>query len=596
MMAAIRRGMAAHLRVRSMLRPYRLGFRRVVLLASIPMALNLISPLLTRLLIDSVYPSRDLESIGPLVLCILLVGALSAWAAYLRGIASVIVTSHAGTALTHALFERMLTLPMRYFETQRHGDLMIRLGEARSMVASTLGALETVCIYGLFVVAVPPILFLMHWKLALLTVVTAPVTALVTIAFSRASQARWRESNAAAGTLSSFVSERLYQMRTIKSFALEDWQLAGLRGAMSASRTAELRATVLAMTMSLVSSLITVAAGALFSWFAWRLVLRGEISLGSFVAFSSYALMFATPLDRLGNVFANLPQVGVNADRVFEILALPSERADLPEGGALPLDIRRDRRDIAAELICARDLGFSYGASPSLRSVDVCLQAGEFVVVVGESGSGKSTLLKVIAGVETEFTGSLSVLGQPAQLLAPRAHRRVVSSVWQEFQPFRGTLRENLLLGMSRTDAQIHEALSIAQCSDIVTLSPDGLDMEILEVGAGMSGGQRQRLAVARAILRGCPILLLDEATANSDPAREAAIIDAVRAFPCGIRGVMLVTHRLSIAEQADRVVFMDGGRIVAEGSHLSLLDSIPAYRAFATGMRAIESEVHATA
>ena len=297
---------------------------------------------------------------------------------------------------------------------------------------------------------------------------------------------------------------------------------------------------------------------AAFTWYAWTLILRGEFTLGGFVALSAYLGYLTGPIGQLSGLFANFQQMAVTLGRTFDYLDATPEQdpttAYGPAGAILRTACRR---------IEYNDVTFGYSQErPVLRDVSFILEPGSSTAIVGPSGAGKSTLLRLLVRMGQPMKGQILLDGAPISHFTLRDLRRQVAVVWQEVNLLKGTLWENLTFGLGDVPHDlVDEAVRICRLEALIRDLPRGYHTEVAEWGASLSGGQRQRIVLARALIRNAPIFLLDEATSQIDAETEGQILeDLFNSYRD--RTIILVTHRLSTARLTDRILVLDAGRL----------------------------------
>lgn len=549
-------------RLAQLIRRHWPGLFRGVILTLIVALFSMAGPYVSKLLIDNAYPARDVGLMEALVTGLLVLTISTTWMSALQGYFGQIIQARLGSATALLFFNHVQHLPVAFFDTHQVGEVLSRFTDVRSAIATFSNAFETVLTSILFLVLVPPFLVFLNWKLALLSVVVVPLTTAVTILTSRYVRRYYQQSAEGAASLSAYQTEALSQMRNLKAMALEQPTYDRVSAETHTVVHSSLRAARVQSIVMLVNGTVRGIGTCAFTWFAWTLIFRGELTLGGFIAFTSYLAYLTTPLTRITTLVGSLQQSSVSLARMFEYLDLPVEQD--------PTSVYIPRAHVTKRL-CG-DIRFnrvSFGYTPSttlLRSVNLWLPAESITVVTGTSGSGKSTLLRLVPRFVQPESGTISIGDVGVSDVSLSELRRQVAVVWQEPFMVRSTLLENLLLGAPTTARpQVDRVLEVCQLSDVVARLTRGVDTKIAEWGATLSGGERQRIAIARALLRDTPTLLLDEATANLDEATESALLSGLRA-EFASRTILLVSHRHAVLKYADRVVRIEDGSATLTG------------------------------
>jgi ATP-binding cassette, subfamily B, bacterial len=467
-----------------------------------------------------------------------------------------------------------LRVPLEYFGSRPTGQLLAHadadVERAITVIMPLPLSLGVVVLIGLSIVS----LALIDPVLMLVGLALFPSLAILNQVYSRRVEAPASRTQARLGEVSSVAHESFEGALLVKTLGLEAREVERLSVVARELRTARLAVGRLRATFEpVLDALPNLGTIALLALGAWR-VAEGVITTGQLVQAMALFTILTFPMRVVGFLLEELPRAVVASDRIAEVLATPTRPAPA-EGAGTPLPDGPLAVDVRA-------LGFAYAADadPVLAGVDLALTPGEVVALVGATGSGKSTLCHLLAHLYQPTGGAVRLGGVDLSRADPASLRSAVALVFQEAFLFAATVRENLALGWEASDDDLHWALDAARARRFVERLPLGLDQPLGERGVTLSGGQRQRLALARALLRRPGLLMLDDATSAVDATVERQILDGL---PDTLRATTLVVaHRLSTIALADRVLFLDGGRIAASGTHRELLDSVPAYASLA--------------
>ena len=461
------------------------------------------------------------------------------------------------------LYDKLQRLPVRWFDRNSSGEIMSRVGDDvpamdRVIVESLDTALAAILQFTLILAA----LFVQDWKLALVTIAPLPVIGLVTWWYSRVSEPRWRESSEAAAELHAQLHDSLSGIRQIKVYTDEPAALERFEQVSRASRRKHMRVMKgQAIVWPGVSMLAESGIIAMVAFGAWR-VLNGDISEGVLFYFLfAWGFVFE-PISKINPLTQVFNRGLVSARRVFEILDRPEEDK-LVEG---------ERPPALHGAIRFENVSFSYDPeAPAVRDVHLVAEPGQTIALVGPTGAGKSTLLHLIARFYEPDEGRIRLDGRPLASLSKEWLRDRIGYVTQESFLFNASLRDNLLLARHEaSEADLWAALEAANAADFVQDLPEGLDTIAGERGVRFSGGERQRLSIARALLKNPPILLLDEATSALDNETERLVQEALGRLRAE-RTSFVIAHRLSTVRDADRIVVLKDGRVVEQGRHEEL-------------------------
>ena len=558
------------LRLLRLARPYWSGLARGFGLGLLVAVIGLVPPLIAKLYFDSVYPSRDFGLLRVLVFAALTIGMTSSLVATLRNYYTNVVGVRLSSATALMYFNHLQHLPTGFFDDHRVGEVMSRLGDMRSSLGTITRIIDTVVLNGIFLLIVPPFLALLSWKLMLIALMTTPITVSLSTMSSRYIRRLMKDNAESAAELGAVQYEVLTQIRTFKSMGAESAVFQAIRERTQQVVKTQLRANGLSMAVGGLNTIVGLAGTAVYTWFAWTLILKGEISLGSFVAFSAYLAYLTGPVGQLAGLFADFQQTAVALARTFEYLDIAPEQPTqtaFATASAPTHILSGDIRFVEASL-------HYQSHRRVLHEVSALFPFGEVTAVVGSSGAGKSSLLRMIARMPGPDTGTV-FFGETSSADIPLHElRRQVGVVWQEPALFRGSVWENLTFGLHDVSpAAVARAMRTCQLSDVMAELAEGYETQVAELGATLSGGQRQRFAIARALLRKTPVLLLDEATSQLDVQTEEALL---RAIFEEVKGTTLIftTHRLATAALADVVCVLEHGRVAEIGSPRHLMEA----------------------
>lgn len=571
----LREAFQQFMRLLRVIRPYWGGLAKGMVLGLVLGIFGMVTPYLSKLLIDEVYPSRNLTLMHVLVGGVMAVSVASVVMGGIRGYFTTYTTSHLSNATSLLFFNHLQHLRARFFDEHRVGEIMSRFGDVRSSLQSVSKVFETLFVNGVYLLLVPPFLFLLQWKLAIVSLITIPLTVLLTTLSARIMRRYWKKSAEAYADLGAFQVEVLSHIRTLKALAREHYVYDHASTKMKGALNVQLKAGGYGQVFNGLNGIIRAAGTALYTWYAWTLIINGEMTLGSYIAFSAYIGYLYNPLAQVTTLFSDFQQSAVNLGRMFEYLDSPTEQD--PAASYLPPP---PIQHVLEGDIRLRNLSFGYSAEKMvLHDVNVHFQRGTITSVVGHSGVGKSSLLRLITRMEEPTSGQVFFDGVPATNISLPDLRRQVSVVWQEFAMMQGSIWDNLTMGAENPSrAEVDDAVRLCRLEELVNELPQGYDTPIGEWGSTLSGGQRQRLSLARAFIRDARILLLDEATSNIDMSTETEILRDLFARVQG-KTVVYVTHRVATAALADQIVVMDAGTVIAVGTHADLLRDCEVYR-----------------
>lgn len=470
------------------------------------------------------------------------------------------------------VYSRAQRFPVSYFDRERTGELISRISNdtalLRNLVSNNLveGISQVFTILGAAV-----LMFILDWRMSLLILVAVPFVVAVGSIFGRQVRRVTGEVQENVADLTSIMEQTFGAIRVVKSFAREDHEQGRFEDSAGKVFDASMRQARVTAILGPVVMLIVVSTLIGVLYYGGYRVVSGVLPPGEFVAFLIYMVMVSGPATGLTGQYTQLQQALAASDRIFSLMDTESEDLDTPPN-----------RHPAKMVGCIefQNVSFSYDDGEEvLHDVSFVVSPGETVALVGPSGAGKSTLVSLLSRFYEVDSGAVSVDGKDVREMDLNTLRSRIGLVAQDVALFSGTVRDNIRYGrLSATDAEVEAAARAANVHGFVSALENGYDSLIGERGVKLSGGQRQRISIARTLLSDPSILILDEATSNLDAESEALVQDAVARLMAQ-KTALVIAHRLSTVVNADRIIVLESGRVVAQGTHAELIRSSPLYR-----------------
>ena len=552
-------------RVAIYLKPYKLMALGTIGFALLSLVFTFAFPKLTQYVIDEVIIKKQGNLLTPLMLKLLGAFLLRDLFNSLRIRINNTFEQNVIYDMRREVFGRLQRLPVNYFDQRASGDLMTRIIEDVNSVERVLidgteqGTLAVLSIIGVLI-----ILFWTNVKLALVALVPIPLLAGGALCYTLTAHRRYRAQREAASAMNALLMDNLQGVRQIKAFGHENHEDKRF-----ASRANDLREGSLGImrVWAMYSPAMTFAASlgmGLVLWVGGREVLAGVLQPGELVAFILFLSLFYDPVRQLHGLNQMLQAARAAGERVFDILDTPVERADNKQRLAL-------RAPVCGEVVYEK-VAFSYAAgNPVLRDISLQATPGEMIALVGPTGAGKSTLVNLLPAFYEVTGGRITIDGQDIGGATLQSLREQISVVSQEAFLFNGTIRENILYGrLDAGEAELVAAAKAANCHEFISRLADGYDSRVGERGVKLSVGEKQRVSIARALLKDSPILILDEATASVDTDTEKLIQEALERLMAN-RTSFVIAHRLSTIRKADQILVMQHGEIIERGTHEEL-------------------------
>ncbi|MFP5513686.1 MAG: type I secretion system permease/ATPase [Alphaproteobacteria bacterium] len=525
----------------------------------------LISPLLFQTVIDRVLVSRSLQSLDVLAIGLLGIALFEPLTQYARGLIFAHMAGCLSSELSTRMFRHLIHLPVSYFRSRRAGDVVMRVREMDRVRSFVTGSTLILVIDLLFVVVFVGVMFAYSAALSGFVIGALALYLLIWLALSPALRRRAQREAEREADATAHLTEAVSGIETLKSLNAKrvfarDWEerlAASLRASFSATMLGTLGGGAIGLVQKLTAALLL--------WFGVRLVMRGDLTVGELVAFNMLAGHVTMPVLRLAGLWSDFQHVGVSLRRLSDILGSSPE--SLPSAAASSLERMAGSIEFRQVTFRYRDDGREV-----LRRLNLTVRPGEKVGITGSSGSGKSTLTKLVQRLYIPQSGQVLVDGLDLTLADPVTLRRQMGVVLQESFLFTGSIRANIAMGCPGVgEDRMREAARMAGADAFIESLPQGYDTEVGERGGLLSGGQRQRIALARALVADPRLVILDEATSALDYDTEAAILERLPDILKG-RTALVIAHRLNALALCDRIVVMEHGEIVEQGTHQQLL------------------------
>ncbi len=470
-----------------------------------------------------------------------------------------------GFQLRCRMFSHIQRLSLHFHDRQRIGDLTTRftadINAIQDVVANgSILLFSNACLLAAMLV----MMFWLNWRFALAALSVAPLLFWTVFRYTGRIKLAARTARRSDGVLASVAQETLSSIRIVQGLAQEQQQDDRFQAQSESSLQAYLEGVRYQARVAPQVDFLAAVGLVMVMWYGARQVLAGELTTGDVIVFFAYVTNLYSPMKALARLANTLNRASVGAERVFDVLETQREVSDRPNARAVP-PLRGE--------IEFRDVSFEYSPGRRvLNNINLAINARERVAIVGSTGAGKSTLVSLVPRLFDPARGALYLDGEDIRNFQVQSLREHVSLVLQDSLLFSGTVRENIAFGRpDATDEAIVAAARAAEADEFIRRMPHGYQSHVSERATSLSGGQKQRIAIARAILRDAPLLILDEPTSGLDAQSEQSIVDALVTAAAG-RTTLMIAHRLGTVRLADRIVVLEGGEILEQGTHAQLM------------------------
>ena len=573
-------------RIMFYLRDYRLRLAGAFVCSAGVAGLSAVYAWLVQPVLDEIFIDRNRDLLLILPLAVLGVALLKALFAYGQGYLMSYVGHWLVSDVRQQLFVHIVRLPIRFHDANSSGRLMARvISDVNEMANAIPSVLKDIFQQGLTFVAMLAVIFYQNWKLATIVLIVLPLSSFVLVRVGRRIRKLSKRGQESIGRMASVLKEAFSGIKIVKAYGQEEKEAERFSLTNQSFRSAKIKSAQTSAMASPLLEVIGICGVAFIIWYGGGLVIAGEMKPGEFFSFLTAMFMAYGPVRKLSGANESVQRALAGAQRVFHVLDLDSELAKDEGKKSLP-PITKNLEFSGVEFL------YEGSEEKALHNINLTVNVGEVVAFVGASGSGKTTLVSLVPRFYRPTEGAVKIDGEDIRLVDRSSLRRQIGIVAQETVLFDDTIRNNIAYGRSdATEDAIIEAARAAFAWEFIERLPQGLDTLVGENGLRLSGGQRQRLAIARAILRDPPILILDEATSSLDSESEKLVQKAL-ANLVKARTTLIIAHRLSTVQHADRIVVMNRGRIEEMGTHAELLRKGGLYtRLYQTQFQLTQSE-----
>lgn len=562
-----REELGIYARLLGYVRPYSKWMAVSIVALLFSVGLGLILPLVIRNLVDLILVENDLPQLNRLAIGLLAVFIMQAIASFIHRLSLAYVGENAVADIRVQVYSHLQALSLRFFGDYRTGEIVSRITNDTSLLQTAITSdLVALLRQGLTLVGAAILLFWLDWRLTAIILLGIPFITLTMVWLGRKIRRESKAVQDALAKAASVVEETVSGVRIVKSFSREGYEIDRFSRAVYETYAAAMRRAKIGAVLGPIIGFIAFASITITLWFGASEVLQGRLTAGDLVAYLIYTMMVAAPIATLAGLYASFQGAIGATERLFGLLDEQPDIVSKPGAPVLPT--------LAGE-VRFEQVSFTYAEDfPVLRDISFRAQPGQIIALVGPSGAGKSTLISLIPRFWDVDAGLVTIDGHDIRQVDLRSLREQIGIVPQETILFSDSVFANILYG--RLDASREEVEAAAKAANahefILNDLPQGYETAVGERGVKLSGGQRQRVAIARAILKDPRILILDEATSSLDSESESLVQEALEHLMQG-RTSFVIAHRLSTIINSDWILVLNEGRLVEQGTHLSLLE-----------------------
>ena len=539
----------------------------ISVLCAITALISILTNRIAGVAIDDYIAVGDMAGLAKLCLGLLAIYLVNIVCSYLQNTNMIVVAQKTSFKLRKDLFAALSRLPLKYFDSHSSGDIMSRLTNDVDNISNTLSQSVTQLFSGIInIIGTLAAMLLLSPILTLISLIAIPAMLLITRAIAKISRRFYREQQKNLGELNGYIEEMVSGQKVIKLFSREEANKADFAGINNRLRISGTKAEVIAGVMGPFMNMINNITYLIVAVAGGYLVINsvtGAITVGVVFSFLLYMKNFARPISEIANLFNTIQSALAGAERVFQVM---DEQPEQDAPGAM------DVTDIEGN-IEIQDVTFSYiPGKPVLKHATITAKKGEQVAIVGPTGAGKTTIISLLTRFYDKDSGQILIDGKPIESITRNSLRRTVGMVLQDTYLFSESVRENIRYGrLDATDEEVERAARMANAHSFIIHLPQGYDTVLADNAGNISHGQRQLIAIARAILADPCLLILDEATSSIDTRTELKIQDAMLKLMEG-RTSFIIAHRLSTIRNADKILVINAGEVVEQGTHDELL------------------------